>query len=110
MFENDNKTVGFNATDADALGRMIETREGEYIEGKVRAKPNGIRLYRFTLNANMSGGSADADILEMDGTDTTIDADVEDPVNIFSTLESGDPGLCILQGGVYYIIQAPCPT
>jgi hypothetical protein len=67
-------------------------------------------LYRFTLNESLADGTADADILEMDGTDTTIDATVRDPLGIFATLVNvGDPGLCLLQGGLYYVIQAPCP-
>lgn len=70
----------------------------------------GAVLYRFTLNANWSSGSADADILEMTGADTGIDADVKDPLGIFADLGNGDAGLCLLQGGSYYVIQAPCPT
>ena len=71
---------------------------------------SGATLYRFTLNESWSSGAADADILEMDGTDTDIDADVLDPLGIFSTLTTGDAGLCLLQGGSYYVIQAPCPA
>jgi hypothetical protein len=67
-------------------------------------------LYRFTLNEAWSSGAANADILEMDGTDTGTDADVLDPLGIFSELGDGDAGLCMLQGGVYYVIQAPCPS
>lgn len=71
---------------------------------------SGATLYRFTLNANFNTGTADADIIEMGGTDTTIDANVLDPLGIFATLLNGDAGLCILQGGSYYAIQAPCPA
>ena len=70
----------------------------------------GVSLWRFTLNEDWASGGADADILEMDGTDTTTDADVLDPLGIFATLGTGDAGLCILQGGIYYAIQAPCPA
>lgn len=70
----------------------------------------GNRLYRFTLNEAWSSNAADADILLMDGTDTGIDADVLDPLGIFAGLGSGDPGLCELQDGVYYVTQAPCPA
>jgi hypothetical protein len=69
----------------------------------------GVSLYRFTLNEDFVSGTADADILNMDGTDTGIDANVQDPLNIFSTIGNGDAGLCLLQNGSYYIIQAPCP-
>lgn len=70
----------------------------------------GAKLYRFTLNESWTSGAADADILEMDGTDTTIDADVLDPLGIFSALTTGDAGLCMRQNGLYYVIQAPCPS
>lgn len=67
------------------------------------------RLYRFTLNASLAGGTAAADILEMDGTDTGIDDTVRDPLGIFASLTAvDDAGLCILQDGKYYVIQAPC--
>jgi hypothetical protein len=67
------------------------------------------RLYRFTLNASLASGTADADILEMDGTDTGIDATVRDPLGIFVDLTTvGDAGLCLYQDGKYYVIQAPC--
>lgn len=70
----------------------------------------GPTLYRFTLNASLASGTADADILEMDGTDTGLDEDVLDPLGIFSSLTSvGDAGLCLLQNGSYYVIQAVCP-
>lgn len=68
------------------------------------------RLYRFTLNASLASGTADADILEMDGTDTTVDATVRDPLGIFATLTAvNSAGLCLYQDGKYYVIQAACP-
>lgn len=67
------------------------------------------RLYRFTLNATLASGTADADILEMDGTDTNIDATVRDPLGIFADLTAvNDAGLCLYQDGKYYVIQAGC--
>lgn len=70
-----------------------------------------LKLWRFTLNEVFGGGTADADLLEMDGTDTTNDVDIADPLAIFSgDLINGSAGLCIQQGGVYYAIQAPCPV
>lgn len=103
----DEHTYGFNKADAGELVQLIGGGDREYTEGRVRGA--GPRLYRFTLNAAWSAGVADADILLMDGTDTTRDADVLDPLSIFSSLGSGDAGLCIFQGGKYYVIQAPCP-
>ena len=68
------------------------------------------RLYRFTLNASLASGTADADILEMDGTDTGIDATVRDPLGIFASLTAvNSAGLCLYQDGKYYVIQAACP-
>ena len=68
------------------------------------------KLFRFTLNASLASGTADADILLLDGTDTGIDATVRDPLGIFATLTTvGNAGLCLRQGGLYYVIQAACP-
>jgi hypothetical protein len=59
----------------------------------------------------LASGTADADILEMDGTDTGIDATVRDPGGTFATLVTvGDSGQCLYQDGKYYVIQANCPT
>lgn len=75
----------------------------------------GATLFMFSLNeewiaVTAAGNVADADILNMDGTDTGIDNDVRDPLEIFASLGTGDFGLCLLQNGDYYAIQAPCPT
>lgn len=110
-FEDDRITFGFRRADAEALAKSIGGGDTEYPEGKVRTSGGGIKLYRFTLNENMGATTANeaaADILEMNGTDTGTDAAVKDPLAIFDTLENGDPGLCLLQGGIYYVIQAPC--
>lgn len=113
MSVRDNNTYGLNKRDAEEVVQLIASREQTYREGIVRGGGGGgLRLYRFTLNENMGATTAnkgDADILEMDGTDTGTDADVEDPEAVFSTLLNNDTGLCLLQDGAYYIIQAPCP-
>lgn len=72
------------------------------------AQQTGGPLFRFTLNADLSGGFATADILDMNGTDLGFDADVNDPLGIFDELVNGDPGLCVFQNGEYWVIQAPC--
>lgn len=80
---------------------------------KIISGQSGARLYRYTLNEGWGDTTADeatCDILELDGTDTNEDSIVKDPDGIFATLESGDPGWCFKQDGVYYAIQAPCPT
>lgn len=108
----DNHTYGFSKGDAGELVQLIGGGDQSYIEGRVRGgqAQARARLYRFTLNANLNTGTADADILEMDGTDTTIDADVLDPLGIFSALVNTNAGLCLYQDGSYYVIQAPCPA
>ncbi len=107
----DNHTYGFEKSTAQALKASVGVGDSEYREGLVRGNGGGgISLYRFTLNEAWSSGVADADILEMDGTDTGTDADVNDPLGIFADLGNGDAGLCLLQNGSYYVIQAPCPA
>ena len=108
----DQDTYGFNKADATALLRHVGGSQLEFQEGVVRGQrgSGGVTLYRFTLNASLASGTADADILNMDGTDTGLDEDVLDPLGIFASLTSvGDAGLCLLQNGSYYVIQAVCP-
>lgn len=79
--------------------------EGYYVTA---SPPFG--LFRYTLNAGWSSGSAAADLLLMDGTDTGTDITLKDPLSVFSTQSTNDAGYCILWGGDYYAIQAPCPA
>jgi len=110
MATTDENTYGFNKLDASELVQFIGNSDKEYVEGKVRDGGGTTKLFRFTLNASLASGTADADILLMDGTDTGIDDDVLDPLGIFAILTSiGSEGLCLRQGGKYYVIQAPCP-
>jgi hypothetical protein len=96
----------------DRLEKLV--RRITQIESKPRlivgGSGGGLQLYRFTLNESWTSGVADADILEMDGTDTGLDRDVLDPLGIFDSLGIGDAGICVLQNSNYYVIQAPCPT
>lgn len=102
----DESTYGFNKDDADEIVSKLGIGEGSFPEGKARG---GIRLFRFTLNESLADGTADADILWMDGTDTGLDATIYDPEGIFAALTTvGDSGLCLLQGDRYYVIQAGC--
>jgi hypothetical protein len=72
---------------------------------------SGSNLFAFALTANMASKSAAANISSVDGaaTSSVESSTVYDPQDIFSVLESGDTGLCIKQGGKYYVIQANCP-
>lgn len=97
--------------DTNILNPLRENPRPEwwYPQPHKRGGGGGARFYRFTLNSVWTAGTANADILEMNGADTGIDADVSDPLGIFSTLGVDDPGICFLQDNVYYAIQAPCP-
>lgn len=68
---------------------------------------NNNALFRFALTATLSGSSAAATIKTMAGS-TVETSTVSDPESIFTGLASGKSGLCYLQNGVYYIIQARC--
>tara|TARA_R100000808_G_scaffold10526_1_gene27822 strand:- start:1506 stop:2237 length:732 start_codon:yes stop_codon:yes gene_type:complete len=68
----------------------------------------GATLWRFALTASLSSGSAGATIKNLDGDTVTGSFTVRDPEGIFSTLTSGDTGLCLLSGDRYYVIQAGC--
>lgn len=110
MATTDENTYGFSKPDASELVQLIGNVDREYLEGRVRGGEGSTRLFRFTLNASLATGTADADILLMDGTDTGTDADVLDPLGIFASLTAvGSPGICIMESGTYYVIQAPCP-
>ena len=97
----------------DNTGFVVVGSEG----GNIRIHPKfgggGATLWRATLNENMGAtttNQADADLLEMGGTDTTDDVDVKDPLGIFSDLENTNACLVLEQDGEYFVIQAPCPT
>jgi hypothetical protein len=83
-----------------ALERKIDQLERLLLKQSRPEKhttPLYARLWRATLNANMSSGTAAADLLELDGTDTLLDITVSDPINLVEMLESGDPCYCIEQ-------------
>lgn len=71
---------------------------------------DGSRLARFLMTSNWSGTTATATIYDMDGNVIETGATLEDPEAIFAILGTGNRGLCIIQDGRYFIIQANCPT
>lgn len=62
----------------------------------------------FTLTADMDAGIGIAEISDMDDTVTIETAAVYDSLGIFAELAEGARGICVLQLGKYYIIQAEC--
>ena len=112
MAGNDNHTYGFNRDDHDALIAGIGMTETETPGRRGSGGGGGDTLYAFELTANMSSFAATANIQKLDGVsfDEIESSTVYDPVDIFSSLLNGATGLCIKQGGRYYIIQAHCPT
>lgn len=94
---------------------LLEKMVQQLLQPKSRARllttQSGLRLFRFTINESLADGTASSDILEMNGTDTGDDEVVNDPLNVFATLvTTNDPGYCLRQDGVFYAMQAPCPT
>jgi len=113
MAGRDENTYGFRKDDADALINMIGMGEVETPGRRLGGGGgSGISLFAFELTADMASNSATADISTLDGisTDSLESSTVYDPQAIFGILETGDTGLCIKQGGLYYIIQANCPA
>lgn len=81
----------------------------EYDCGLVRLGVGGATLFRFELNAAFpSGTSVSATIKSMDGTTVNASINLQDPEAIFLGLADEAKGYCLLQGGVYYPIQAAC--
>jgi hypothetical protein len=100
-----------NLTDADIpAGKLVLAHylDGYYFVGGVGGG-SGATLYRYELTSGFTSNVADADILQMNG-DLVVKDSVSDPEGIFSTLGTGDTGLCFLSDGTYYIIQAGCPA
>lgn len=97
-------TYGFSRSQASSLVSLIggEAPIQDNIPGGA-----GSRLVRFVLLANLSSGTASATIKFMDGT-TLGTHNVLDPEAVFSELTTSDTGLAFLQGGKFYVIQAPC--
>lgn len=74
---------------------------------------DGITVYVAELKAPWSANIALCDIYSMDGTtltDTTIDANVHDPIAVFAALTTGHRLYVTKQNGKYYAVNnAPCP-
>lgn len=65
--------------------------------------------FLFTLLEDMdSNPNANATIFTMEDVELE-DDEVQDPLGIFAELENGARGICVLQNGKYWILQAECP-
>lgn len=65
--------------------------------------------FLFTLLEDMdSNPEANATIYTMEDVEVE-DDEVQDPLGIFAELENGARGICVLQNGKYWILQAECP-
>lgn len=107
----DRKVYGFRKARAEALLALPLSGDQEFAEMRPRERRGGggSRLVRFEMTGDWSSGAADADFFEMDG--TAIGADtLRDPESIFAELGEGDRGLAMMQGGMYWAVQAACPA
>ena len=66
------------------------------------------QLVRFELLNSLLPGTALAELFAMEGHFLGIEP-LRDPEGIFASLDEGDRGLAIWQGGQYWAIQAACP-
>jgi len=65
-----------------------------------RIEPLHSRLWRFTLNEDMgdtTSNEAAADLVSLDGTDTSKDVTVLDPLDLYGGLVNTDAGFCFEQ-------------
>lgn len=112
MAHDDDKVVGFSPSDAKRLLSLITIGETPVRMYYPRGG-GGVTFFVFRLNEAWTAGVADSDIYTVDGetiTDTGVDADVYDPLSMFTALGIDDYGWCFRQAGLYYAIQAPCPA
>jgi hypothetical protein len=70
----------------------------------------GRRLWRYVLRENSKAPEpTSAHIQDMGGVTLSTPREVEDPLEMFMDQRTGAPGYCYLQGGKFWMIQAPCP-
>lgn len=109
----DDRTYGFNKNDAVELVNLIGNTDSEFVDQQP-SRGGGIRVFVGELNEAWSTGVAECSIYSMDGmtlTDTGIDADVYDPLEVFAVLGTGDRLYVTRQSGKYYAANnAPCPA
>jgi hypothetical protein len=90
---------------------LLTIGSDKYALIETAAGGGGATLYRFELTANYNTGTdVFANIKTMAGATVATSVFLKDPEAIFFGLPSGSKGLCILQDGSYYAIQASCPA
>ena len=88
-------TSSGHPADLDEEVEILKTDEDVVINWMLLEGGSGAKLWRFTLNADISSGTADADKLELDGTDTTEDVTVTDVNGQFAGLKNTCYGICL---------------
>lgn len=89
------------------FGPLIKIDSGSPALFRVDTEPD--YLFIFTLTGNWIAFKAPASIRSVSSTTPVVSDDVYDELSIFEELTIGDRGLCLLQKGKFYAIQAPCP-
>jgi hypothetical protein len=111
---DDGQTYGFSKHDAEQLVNGIGGGDVEFNDRQPRYSGTGVVVYGFTLtNAGfVTTKTATANIFPIDGASfgsaIASGATIYDPAGWALGAASGQTGLCILQGGKYYAIQAAC--
>lgn len=103
----DEVVYGFNRQQAQELVSGLGQRDFES-QLHPREALHEVVMYRFTLTAAFSSGLADATLKYMDGRTAVDSIELEDVLGAFEGMVSGDNGLCLAQGGKFYVIQAAC--
>jgi len=88
-------TSSGHPADLDEEVEILKTDEDVVINWMLLEGGSGAKLWRFTLNADIAAGTADADKLELDGTDTEEDVTVTDVNGQFAGLKDTCYGICL---------------
>jgi len=101
------ETVGHPA-DLDEDVGILTTTAGVKVNWMLLSSMNAARMWRFTLNADINAGTAAADKLELDGSDTGEDITVTDLCGRYGGLKDTCYGICLQQidqdGATKYVI------
>ena len=110
----DERTYGFSKEDADELIDLIGSGESTFPEIRPRGGGGGSgAIFGFTLTAEKTqiADSVAAEIYNLNGAafGTLVETStLYDPANWYGPASIGSVGICRLQGGKYYALQAAC--